>query len=1146
MKRVLFFIFFLTFLYQSSFTQTAISGVINHYAKVTDIDTVCQIKLTVDDTTGFEIGMKAILVQMKGATIDESNTSSFGQILDMGGAGWYEKNEVDSVGEDCIFLKFKAKHVYDISGKVQLVTMPNFDSAIITDTLTADPWDGEKGGILAFTVENELTQNASIDVSGKGFRGGISVSFPGNCSWINPQNDFFYDLNSWRGAQKGEGIAEFILSKESGKGAQSTGGGGGNDHNSGGGGGANFSPGGIGGRNDEPSTFGCKGNHPGNGGTLVLDDIDRIFLGGGGGAGHGNNSVGTNGGNGGGIVVLETGSLTGNGYFIRANGETPPDGGGDGGGGGGGAGTQLVMLNTFNDLIHFEVKGGFGGLVDNNAQNRCFGPGGGGSGGRLLTNQGLGLWDINFNGGSAGQSINSTACPDSSNGADGGANGSYLLFYEIVESDLGFEGPLSIDVQPLSQEVCEGEQVIFTITINGNPSSYQWQVDDGNGFQNISDGLEYFGTGTDSLTVLNPTILMSGWIFQCVVSNECSTITSDVATLTVSDGANITNQPQSISICEGGTADFSILVNGSNVQYQWQVDEGSGFQNISDGAVYSGTMTNNLTVLNPSVLMSGWQFQCVITTDCGILTSDVATLQVTGSASITDQPQSIIVCEGVITIFEVEVVGSNAQYQWQVDEGSGFQNVSDGAVYSGTMTNTLTVLNPTILMSGWLFQCVITTDCGDLVSEEATIQVTESSNIISQPQSITVCEAESAAFTIEVTGTAIQYQWQVDDGSGFIDLSNNTIYSNVNTMTLNISAVDISMNEYFYQCQIIDDCGNVLISEAALLTVETFPMAQFDYLITGNSVNFNNLSSSNSLSYEWDFGDNSTSSQPNPVHDYSQSGIYTVQLIAFNNCGSDTTFQEVEISFLQVPTANFSLNNGTGCAPLLVQFMDQSSGDVDSWQWSFPGGNPNSSTEQNPLVVYETPGSFDVTFEVINTAGSDQITLENLINVELPIFAGFDYSVNENIVSFTNTTPNVTNFQWNFGDNTPESTEENPVHEYASPGVYNVTLVTTNPFCGSAVTNAVDVLFTGITNANDEALIKIFPNPVADILSIQFLEKWETKTVKLFHINGQKIIEKEIDQSDQLDLDVSKFSAGMYVLKIQIDDKIVVENVVKY
>jgi len=246
----LFALFFLSlFAYQLN-AQVELSGVINNYSKVTQIENdSCQNKITVTDASPFDEGQFVVLIQMQGATIDESNSSDFGDILELNNTGFYEINEIVA----------------------------------------------EVGGVLALKISGQLLMNANIDVSGLGFRGGATqTATNNNCTWLFQQNDYFYDFGNWRGAAKGEGIAPIILDKEFGKGPQANGGGGGNDHNSGGGGGANISSGGAGGENDEPQTFGCQGNHPGLGGKAIGNFENRIFLGGGGGAGHDNNMVATN------------------------------------------------------------------------------------------------------------------------------------------------------------------------------------------------------------------------------------------------------------------------------------------------------------------------------------------------------------------------------------------------------------------------------------------------------------------------------------------------------------------------------------------------------------------------------------------------------------------------------------------------------------------------------------------------------------------------------------------------------------------------------------------------------------------------------------------------------------------------------------
>jgi len=81
------------------------------------------------------------------------------------------------------------------------------------------------------------------------------------------------------------------------------------------------------------------------------------------------------------------------------------------------------------------------------------------------------------------------------------------------------------------------------------------------------------------------------------------------------------------------------------------------------------------------------------------------------------------------------------------------------------------------------------------------------------------------------------------------------------------------------------------------------------------------------------------------------------------------------------PIPNFSTDNSTICEGGTVTFTDQSTANITSWNWSFPGGTPSTSTAQNPTVTYPTSGTYDVTLEVTNSFGTETITMTNEITV---------------------------------------------------------------------------------------------------------------------------------------------------------------------
>lgn len=427
-----------------SIAQTTISGQINSYSAVTGFPGDCRNVITVDNPAGFIAGTQVLIIQMQGATINQSNDGSYGEIITYNGAGLYEKAVIQVVDENEITLTADLVNTYDLSGKVQLVTIPQYTDVVVGGLLTVLPWNGTTGGVLAFEASGTVTLNANISVDGVGFRGGQITNDPNNLkNDCNPiplfyNGEYFYDEDSWRSAFKGEGIAEFINNKELGRGPQANGGGAGNDHNSGGGGGANYGAGGDGGNNNDPDdgifSSTCKGYYPGLGGKFARSN-NRVFLGGGGGGGHSNNNRGTAGGNGGGIIYIKANTLSGNGRTISANGISAEEGTGDGGGGGGAGGTILLNINPSNPIINsinIQVQGGNGANISNSGQNRCFGPGGGGGGGLVASTVDLsdivsGITGVALAGGNPGATINSSAsCNNSTNGATTGGEGIVL------------------------------------------------------------------------------------------------------------------------------------------------------------------------------------------------------------------------------------------------------------------------------------------------------------------------------------------------------------------------------------------------------------------------------------------------------------------------------------------------------------------------------------------------------------------------------------------------------------------------------------------------------------------------------------------------------------------------------------------------
>ncbi|HET9746106.1 MAG TPA: T9SS type A sorting domain-containing protein, partial [Chitinophagaceae bacterium] len=402
-----------------SFSQTTnISGVVNSYHRVIGISNVAA---KLDNVSGLAYGNTVLVIQMKGASINTTNNSSFGDTTSLNYAGNYELATICSVSNDSVYFFNLLINNYDAAYKVQVVKFGEYYSASVTDTVKAQSWNNAtgKGGVLAIKVEEDLTLNAPLFADSTGYKGGAFFLHSGNCGLFNPVgNGYAYDANNFssasNGAYKGEGVADVPSTLDGARGAPANGGGGGNNHNNGGGGGANLTAGGNGGGNFSTGPTGCTGNYQGRGGkALSTWSNTKIFMGGGGGAGHANSTPQTYaGGNGGGIIIVIAKNIIGNGYKISANGQAGRSTSYDGASGGGAGGTIIMNVsNAYSGSLTIQANGGNGGNEDDdNSPGRCYGAGGGGSGGVIYFNGSAPAITTSYTGGTAGINIDPVSC----------------------------------------------------------------------------------------------------------------------------------------------------------------------------------------------------------------------------------------------------------------------------------------------------------------------------------------------------------------------------------------------------------------------------------------------------------------------------------------------------------------------------------------------------------------------------------------------------------------------------------------------------------------------------------------------------------------------------------------------------------------
>jgi PKD repeat protein len=535
-----------------------------------------------------------------------------------------------------------------------------------------------------------------------------------------------------------------------------------------------------------------------------------------------------------------------------------------------------------------------------------------------------------------------------------------------------------------------------------NATSYTWDFGD-------------MGTSTDQ----NPVHTYAGDGTYTVVLTATGPCGTNTSTKTVSIGtpptASFTATPT--YGCSPLVVHFTSTSSTNSSGYEWQFPGGS---------------PSSSTEQNPTVTYNS----------SGVYSVTLTVSNVSGTSSAT-QSDYIQVAGPTFATFASSVLGSTAffgvnsssadSYSWDFGDGgtgTGFDTLHTYA-NDGVYTVVMTATGP----------------CGSImVTDTVTIATPPTAGFTANMTS--GCVPLTVQFTSTSSTNTTGWNWQFPGGSPSSSTQQNP------TVTYNTAGV------YSVTLTASNATGTASTTQTNYIVVNPKPIANFSPSVTGSTVAFTN-NSTNATGYNWNFGDGTGSNLAAPQHTYSADGTYTVVLTATNGCGENTLTQTVVI--LTAATAGFTANTTAGCGPLTVQFTNLSSANTTSWEWTFPGGTPSSSTEKDPVVVYDVPGTYNVTLLASTGTTSNTYTQNGFITVYPLPTAGFTPTVNGATVNFSNTSTNANAYLWNFGDGN-SSLASDPSHKYTTDGTYTVTLTATN-ICGSITTTQEVVVVTPPTAA---------------------------------------------------------------------------------
>ena len=323
----------------------------------------------------------------------------------------------------------------------------------------------------------------------------------------------------------------------------------------------------------------------------------------------------------------------------------------------------------------------------------------------------------------------------------------------------------------------------------------------------------------------------------------------------------------------------------------------------------------------------------------------------------------------------------------------------------------------------------------------------------------TILENEEISFYDNSSNTPTSWSWVFEGGTPATSTSKNPTVSystegnyGVTLTVSNAGGTDsITMQNF------------VTVNRPVVLPVANFTSSTTS-VETGESVTFTDISENNPYAWLWEFegGTPGSSNQQYPPNvTYNTPGNYQVKLTVTNNDGSDTktlaNFIEVieQPDVVITPVADFSVSSVEIEVGDLVAFTDQSTNAPTSWAWTFEGGDPETSSEQNPTVTYNTAGEFSVSLTATNASGSNTKSATQIIHVITPVEAPVaDFEADKTqvtegeAVNFNDKSLNApASWLWVFEGGTPSSsTERNPRVTYpnANANNYKVSLTVSN------------------------------------------------------------------------------------------------------
>ena len=454
-------------------------------------------------------------------------------------------------------------------------------------------------------------------------------------------------------------------------------------------------------------------------------------------------------------------------------------------------------------------------------------------------------------------------------------------------------------------------------------------------------------------------------------------------------------------------------------------------------------------------------------------------------------------------------------------------------------------------------------------------------------QAIRIAQGETVSYTSSSSNTD-HVAWTFDGGSPATSTANTATVTYANTGTFTTTLVAYSESGDLRDTATV----SVVVSEAPVVFNVDFA-ADNTTVLVGQTVNFtNNVTATQNgqpytgeIFYSWSFdadggtaGMLATSSEANPSYSYTTAGVYSVKLaVATSQIGiymtTDTlvkhayiTVQEDDLAviadFTTTPEATSSILTGASVNIMVgesIVYTSACNENTTSIEWTFQGGDPATSTDDQVTVTYAAAGSYTTTLVAYGEGGRQSTKTLNVNVSEPTVEASFTtdpaytnliiyqmLSVETGTtVTYTSTCNSYTDhIAWTFeGGNPTASTEDVVAVTYTTAGSFTTTLIAynTDESQTDTVTLSVTVTDSGVAvDENAISEISVYPNPTSSIINIA---AEGMQNITIIDMAGRVVMSKDVNSNFET-ISAEGFAKANYMVRIATADGVVVKNIV--